>query len=303
MPAPLIDPPSVDAARAAALVAEAFPELRGLDVHPFGRGYDNSAFLVEERWVFRFPKRAGSVECLQREIEVLPALASLLPVAVSAPRFVALSGEGFPFPFAGYELVPGGPAHLRAFEPASASVFAASVGRFLRALHGVRHQAGGGAPPLDALGKTDPPRALRALRLRLRRMRREGAELDVDRVLELARAWCSEPLAESARAWVHGDLYPKHALVDADGRLSGVIDWGDLHGGDPAQDLSLAFGWLDPDAGAALLEAYGPVDDATRDRARFRALYYGVVLSDFGAQIGDEELVAIGRSYLARTLA
>jgi hypothetical protein len=65
---------------------------------------------------------------------------------------------------------------------------------------------------------------------------------------------------------------------------------------------SFAFGWVDDDARRALFEAYGPIDEATRDRARFRALYYGVVLSDFGAQIGDEELAAIGRAYLARIL-
>jgi Ser/Thr protein kinase RdoA (MazF antagonist) len=39
---------------------------------------------------------------------------------------------------------------------------------------------------------------------------------------------------------VHGDLYARHVLVDERGALSGVIDWGDIHLGDPAIDLAIA---------------------------------------------------------------
>ena len=38
--------------------------------------------------------------------------------------------------------------------------------------------------------------------------------------------------------WIHGNLYPRNLLV-SQGRLSDVIDFGDLAAGDPATDLSI----------------------------------------------------------------
>jgi aminoglycoside phosphotransferase (APT) family kinase protein len=73
-----------------------------------------------------------------------------------------------------------------------------------------------------------------------------------------------------------------------------VIDWGDVHLGDPALDLSLAFSFLPPAARGAFREAYGAIDDATWDRARFRALHYGVLLTHYGTEIGDDAIRAAG---------
>ena len=44
-----------------------------------------------------------------------------------------------------------------------------------------------------------------------------------------------------AAVWIHGDLHPGNLLV-RDGRLSGVLDFGDVTAGDPATDLSV--GWM-----------------------------------------------------------
>jgi hypothetical protein len=38
-------------------------------------GYDFEVAIVDDDWVFRFPRRAGVEEALEREIAVLPALA------------------------------------------------------------------------------------------------------------------------------------------------------------------------------------------------------------------------------------
>jgi aminoglycoside phosphotransferase (APT) family kinase protein len=57
---------------------------------------------------------------------------------------------------------------------------------------------------------------------------------------------------------VHGDVHPRHVYAD-DGRLRGIIDWGDAMGGDPLFDL----GRLYRAEAASLnlvLEGYGPVD-------------------------------------------
>jgi hypothetical protein len=47
---------------------------------------------------------------------------------------------------------------------------------------------------------------------------------------------------------VHGCLYSRHVIVepsdaesDEDARLAGIIDWGDVHAGDPSGDLACAW--------------------------------------------------------------
>src|SRR5687768_15318644 len=47
----------------------------------------------------------------------------------------------------------------------------------------------------------------------------------------------STPPWPGPRLWIHGDLHPGNLLVSG-GRLSAVIDFGDLAAGDPATDAS-----------------------------------------------------------------
>jgi len=77
-----------------------------------------------------------------------------------------------------------------------------------------------------------------------------------------------------------------------------VIDWGDLHRGEIALDLSLVFGWLDEGARRRFFTRYGEVDDAVAQRARFLALYYGVILTALGGRPGMADPGPVGARYL-----
>jgi aminoglycoside phosphotransferase (APT) family kinase protein len=102
---------------------------------------------------------------------------------------------------------------------------------------------------------------------------------------------------------VHGDLYARHVLVDGAGAPCGVIDWGDVHLGDPAIDLSLACGFL-PAAARDLFRAeYGPIAGSTWEKARFRALFSAVAILFYGADVGDADLVREGRAALRNVLS
>src|SRR5205807_941090 len=90
--------------------------------------------------------------------------------------------------------------------------------------------------------------------------------------------------------WVHGDLYSRHLLVNESGMLCGVIDWGDVHLGDPALDISIALSFLPPKARPEFEAAYGPIDETAWDRARFKAIWYGAPLIEYGMDVGDEAI-------------
>jgi hypothetical protein len=56
-------------------------------------GYDFEVAIVDDDWVFRFPRRAGVEEALGLEIVLLPLLAPALPVNV--PSFEHISRDPF----------------------------------------------------------------------------------------------------------------------------------------------------------------------------------------------------------------
>ncbi|CAO5171664.1 hypothetical protein FAIPA1_310044 [Frankia sp. AiPs1] len=66
--------------------------------------------------------------------------------------------------------------------------------------------------------------------------------------------------------WVHGDLHPANVVI-ADGRLAGVVDFGDLFAADPASDLAAAWVLLPAAAAARFFAAYAAADEATASQS------------------------------------
>lgn len=59
---------------ARALIESQFPDLAPVTLRPLGAGWDNTVFLVNESYVFRFPRREIAVACMEAENRVLPGL-------------------------------------------------------------------------------------------------------------------------------------------------------------------------------------------------------------------------------------
>jgi aminoglycoside phosphotransferase (APT) family kinase protein len=180
-------------------------------------GYDFEVAIVDGEWAFRFPRRAGVEAALEVEIALLPTLARALPVEV--PSFEYISREPL---FVGYRAIRGEP--LVDEDPAG-------VRGFLEALHAFDPTG----LPVD---RTDWGQAYRDQCAEFERL--VVPVLDPDLRAEARRLFReTETLVEFEPALVHADLGPEHLRVQ-DGRLAGVIDWGDVRIGDPALDYS----WL-----------------------------------------------------------
>ncbi len=269
-------------------------------VEALGSGWDNSAFLVDGRIVVRFPRKASSAALMRTEMSVLGEISPHLPLAVPEPTHRAESGPGFPWPFAGYPLLPGRPACSAGLSDDARHALAPTLGTFLRALH-----------DLDPATLPLPPDTLGRLTLDARRdelVHRLGV-LEAHSVIAASRPWIEafdvwgpddSPVA--ADVVVHGDLYARHLLVDDDGRPTGVIDWGDLHRGAAAVDLMVMYALLPSQARGAFLDAYGPVAPRDLRLARRRALFHSTAVTWFGAEAGDADLVAEGCRALAHVL-
>lgn len=181
------------------------------------RGWDFKILVVDDEWVLRIPRSELSVEELEKEIELLPLLGPALPVEI--PHFEHVWRDPL---FVIYPLIRG--ASLRGEDPGG-------VRAFLDALHSLDSSN----LPVPRPGWQDIYRGhaadWRALVFPLldadERSRGEALLAEV------------ETLTGFAPTLVHCDLGPEHLLC-RDGRLVGVIDWGDAKIGDPAID----YAWL-----------------------------------------------------------
>ncbi len=285
---------------AQALVDRQFPQLKPAVVEPLGIGWDNTAYRINRDYVFRLPRRQIAVDLIVAEGRLLPWVAPQLPVAVPVPIFFGRPDERFSWPFLGYQYLSGQTACTQALDDDQRRRLAPQIGRFLAALHAVSvdDAAARGAAPdpihrLDIAGRT--PKILD----RLEQLARAGLLADVRPLQRAVKASASIPISNS-RSLVHGDFYVRHLLVDDAGQLTGVIDWGDIHIGHRAVDLMVAHGFLPPASHDAFHQAYGPIDEATWELARFRALDHATTVAVFAHGTGQGDLLVEALTALAR---
>jgi aminoglycoside phosphotransferase (APT) family kinase protein len=279
---------AVDLQLARTLIRSQFPALALETIAPFGSGWDNSAFLVDDTWVFRFPRREVAVALLDTEARVLPALAPHLSLPIPIPSLIGKPSDLFPWPFTAYRLLAGRTACGARLTLDEREQAAPILGKFLRELHDVHLDV---ELPHDTIARTDITKRLPDLRARLDVLRERGLA-DPAPLLGLLDGGI--PPATMQPKPVHGDLYARHLLVDEMRALSGVIDWGDVHRGDPGVDLAIRWLLLPPAARRAFDLAYGAIDERTLRLSRLRALVHAVATTWFGESISDRDLIDEG---------
>ncbi len=276
--------------RARALIDAQFPELRDTSIREVAAGWDNIVHLVDERWAFRFPRRAIAIPGVQREIEVLPRLVAHLPLPIPNPRFVGVPTDDYAWPWFGAAYLPGVELADAGLPDERRVELGAALGEFLRALHRpALARLVGRELPVDPMRRADMGYRIPHARRRLDAVIESGLWQPTDAVERLlARATGLPPPPRTLV--LHGDLHVRHVLVDENGGATGVIDWGDVSAGDPSADLSIAYGSLTGDARAAFIDAYGPIDGLTELRARVIATFLAAALLGYAADRGMEGL-------------
>lgn len=276
-----------------ALVRAACPHVAATRLRALGAGQSSDAILVDDQWVFRFPRHPRGVARLAIEVAVLTALRGRVTLPIPDPIHHLLGGAPGEA-FIGYRLLPGVPLTrplLEAQPPSVRRRIAAQLARFLRDVHAV---------PIASIGVAVPPVATveriaemnRRVRAHLFPRMRPDARRAV--AAHFARFLADAPAAAVTPALIHADLGPGNILVDPDrGALTGVIDFGDCGLGDPAYDLAgplSAYGepFLD------LLITAEPRLAADAPRAPFFAGIFALEEALFGLDRGDHAALAAG---------
>jgi aminoglycoside phosphotransferase (APT) family kinase protein len=276
---------AADAGTVAALLARQAPDLAALPVRPAGAvGTVNRVFRLGDALAVRLPRLPAGGADLVREATVLPAVAAALPVAVPEP---VLLGEPDP------ERFPAVWAVVRWVEgavPAPGAVPAADLAATVAALRGVDAD---GLPPAGRATAAAADPAVRAAAERL-------TGFDPAAVRDAWAAALAAPRWDGRRVPIHADLLPPNLLV-ADGRLTGVLDWGAAGAGDPANDLVPAWSCLRGPDRAAYRERLG-ADDGTWARAWGLALAQAVLAIPYYDR-SNPGFAALCRATLTEVLA
>ncbi|MDQ7861451.1 phosphotransferase [Peribacillus frigoritolerans] len=207
-----------------------------------GEGFDNTVIQINGQFVFRFPRRPIAVTLIQVENQLLPSIAGTFPLAIPEPIFFGKPSTLYPYPFTGYKMVKG---HLpvegtKANKVESAKRFA----RFLKVLHSfpVERAMRLGVQP-DGMMRLDVPYRKKSLMENVSNLIKLGyfeqAHAVKDFVETLGELDVQHPIS-----LVHGDIHIRNILLDDEGVLAGVIDWGDVHIGNPAIDFSFLYSYF-----------------------------------------------------------
>ncbi|MHA7818055.1 MAG: aminoglycoside phosphotransferase family protein [Erythrobacter sp.] len=278
----------IDEALVRSLLRDQHVDLADLPLVLMDAGWDNVMFRLGDEYTVRLPRRLVAAKLLLNEQAWLPSLAQKLPFPIPSPVRVGKPSHSYPWNWSVLPWLPGRAASEERPRGDQASAF----GHFLRALHQI---APNNAPLNEVRGC---PLADRNELVSARIDQLKNSEVGLAPAIE--SAWTdglNAPVSHTA-CWLHGDLHARNILVK-NGRISAVIDWGDITSGDVATDLAGVWALFeDAEARRDALEAYGAAVDEIA-RARAWAVNFGTILLATGL-VDNPPHAAMGADTLRR---
>jgi aminoglycoside phosphotransferase (APT) family kinase protein len=281
----------IDVDLARRLLAVQHPELAHLPLRPVASGWDNSMFRLGDDLALRLPRRQIAARLLLIEQRWLPLLQDQLPLRIPAPVKIGVPQEGYPWPWSVTPWIEGETADLALPDADQGEALA----DFFQALH----------RPAPADAPRNPYRGVPlADRARVFEDRSASLAGKTELVDDRIRAIWADAMAapdDTSPTWIQGDPHPRNVLVKQ-GRITAVIDWGDMARGDRASDLAAIWMLLsEGDTRQRAMTALRSVSAATWRRARGWAVLYGVMLLDAGL-VDDPRMVAIAERTFRRLI-
>ena len=278
----------VDAGLVARLLESQHPDLAHRPVWLVGEGWDNFMYRLGDELMVRLPRREVAAGLILNEQRCLPILSARLPIKVPVPIRTGRPGADFPWHWSILPWLHGRTADLETLADDQALVLAGCLAAL--------HRPGADAPANPVRGVPIAGRAL-DVEARMERLPREWL------APEIKALWRAALGAENSRQrlWLHGDLHPRNLLVQ-EGRLTGMIDWGDVTAGDPATDLACIWMLFDkPDVRVAARRRYADLQPTAMPlwrRAAGWALLFAIQLMETGLT-HDPQQVVMGERTLA----
>lgn len=258
-------------------------------------GQYNDVLLVNEELIFRFPRFAEGVEKLAMETAILRGIQGRISLSVPNPFYTSFEPEAAGQAFMGYAMIAGEPLlreTLAAIEDESTlERLAAQLAGFLHELHAVpyRDVIAYDLPVLDyaAYWQGLYQRIQAKVFAQMSPQGRSRASREFETFLEDRRNFAFQPVL------VHSDAGSSNILWNPrEGAITGIIDFGFCHAGDPARDFAVLLTYGEPFLQRVL--RFYPEAAAMLDRIRFYRGTFPLQAALYGIEHDDAEEFAWG---------
>jgi aminoglycoside phosphotransferase (APT) family kinase protein len=278
-----------DESRVRGLLRAQHPDLADLTLTELPSGWDNTMFRLGEDLAIRLPRREAFAALILNEQRWLPQLAPQLPIKAPVPIRVGKPNAWYPWNWSIVPWIDGSTADIDAPGADQAEIFA----EFLETLH----------RPAPADAPRNPYRGVPlqqrepGFRDRMTKLRGRSGAIDTP-ILALWADALAAPTSDTA-TWIHGDLHPRNVLC-RNGRITGIIDWGDVAQGDRASDLAAIWMLLPEfEMRHRVMAACATVSKDAWARARGWAVLYAAIFLDASLE-SDPGMTAIAERTLER---
>ena len=249
---------------------EASTRMRVKSYRRINTGWDYVVIIVNERYVFRFPRFEAAWKHVAKELMLTPWLANCLSIEVPRYEFVWEGDKTNPTRFAGYSIIEGEALNRSIFRQGWSDRLGRELGRFLTELH----RSGLPKTFSSEVPRYTPKTWAQGSREFYRRVRKYAYPALPRALRNDADSFWVSLLADFEEAdfepvLTHSDLTGGNMIVDPrTGRLRGIIDWEDAQVADPALDFVGSF-QVSPKLGRAALQSYGGRTEGFDRRVRF----------------------------------
>ena len=283
-------------------IEEQFKQLAPLqEIMCIGEGWDNKVFLVNHSIVFRFPRRRVAVQLIERENAVLSSLQSQFSIEIPDPQYIGKPSKYYPYPFHGYPIIKGRSGCHASLTSEERIASIKPLALFLKKLHQITEEQAvemGAAP--QVVDRTDKNRLISALTERVNKINKQKIfQINKKCFEEEMHAAEYNKVDFTKKTLVHGDLYCRHLMFNQ-GKLSGIIDWGDTGINHCSIDLAVLYSFYPKSCHDTFFSIYGSVESESLIHSRFLGLYSALTVLLYAHDTNDQLLLEEAKKSLLR---
>ena len=257
------------------------------DIFFVASGWDNDVYKVDDRYIFRFPRSAVANKLIEKEGKSLPIIKQYVSMPIPNPVFYGQPTSYYPYNFLGYDYTHD--YNLDEIVAINGIDSVSILATFLSQLHSVPIDKVENIVGYDDIDRLNVAKRKEVLIQNVKEINKIGIYETLK--LEIYINDLTDIKLNDENVLVHGDMHIRNLLYNADGIVSSAIDFGDIHIGNRAGDISIVYSIIPNQFRGEFFKKYGNVSEKTLQFARFKAVFTNAYLLLTAYDSGNPELV------------